>query len=331
VVVDTSEVVAEERFAFWAQTSAEIFEPLDLRAPRTATFSARLARHELGPLAVDEMAADASVATRTPDAIRRQDPEHLSLMLQLRGECFIAQDDRDSVLRPGDLTVWHSSHPFRVGGDAAFEVLMVRVPHGLLGSQSRRLGRATALRVAAAGPIAGVLRPYLVGLAAGLGAGAFDPVARGHLACGLLDLLPMLSGWTPAPSSRSDDLRARLHAYIDAHLFDPHLTPDRVARAHFVSRSRLDRLFADGPGVQATIRRRRLERCRRDLADPALAHLSVLDIATRWGFASASHFSHAFRAAFGLSPREFRAIARRESEQLGRVIGRPDARSGPRA
>ena len=59
------------------------------------------------------------------------------------------------------------------------------------------------------------------------------------------------------------------------------------------------------------IRDRRLERCRADLRDPRLAGLSILEIATRWGFVSPAHFSRTFRAAYGVSPRDARAAAAR--------------------
>ena len=51
----------------------------------------------------------------------------------------------------------------------------------------------------------------------------------------------------------------------------------------------------------------RLERCHRDLADPALAGRSVTDIAFAWGFNDLAHFSRSFRARYGESPRTFRA------------------------
>ena len=57
-------------------------------------------------------------------------------------------------------------------------------------------------------------------------------------------------------------------------------------------------------------RQRRLERCRRDLADPALAARPVAAIAARWGFPSAAEFSRAFRAAHGMPPGEYRMSAR---------------------
>jgi AraC-like DNA-binding protein len=57
------------------------------------------------------------------------------------------------------------------------------------------------------------------------------------------------------------------------------------------------------------VRRRRLERCRRDLLDPGLSHEAASTIADRWGFTSAAHFSRAFRAEYGLPPGEYRLIA----------------------
>ena len=57
------------------------------------------------------------------------------------------------------------------------------------------------------------------------------------------------------------------------------------------------------------VRQRRLERCRRDLLDPASAARPVSVVAARWGLVNAAHFSRAFRAAYGLSPVEYRAMA----------------------
>ncbi|MDT3398091.1 helix-turn-helix domain-containing protein, partial [Streptomyces sp. B1866] len=47
----------------------------------------------------------------------------------------------------------------------------------------------------------------------------------------------------------------------------------------------------------------------RDLADPALRALPIHGVATRCGFTHPSDFSRAFRTAYGISPREFRAQA----------------------
>jgi AraC-like DNA-binding protein len=61
-------------------------------------------------------------------------------------------------------------------------------------------------------------------------------------------------------------------------------------------------------GVAGWIRRRRLERCRRDLLDPALRAQPVGVIAARWGLTEPAHFSRLFRAAYGVPPVAYRRM-----------------------
>ena len=114
------------------------------------------------------------------------------------------------------------------------------------------------------------------------------------------------------PETRQRALVLRIRAFIEEHLGDPELTPGMVAAAHYVSVRYLHKLFeTEFATVAEWIRRRRLERCRRDLLDPALQALPVNAIAARWGLLNAAHFSRAFRAAYGAPPQEYRIVARR--------------------
>lgn len=97
------------------------------------------------------------------------------------------------------------------------------------------------------------------------------------------------------------DLLQRVDAYVAAHLADPALSPETIARAHFVSTRQLHRLFAArGVTVSRHIRAQRLERCRADLA--AGGDVGVAELARRWGFVDAASFSRAYRARFGVPP-----------------------------
>jgi AraC-like DNA-binding protein len=70
----------------------------------------------------------------------------------------------------------------------------------------------------------------------------------------------------------------------------------------------LQRVFQEqGVSVSGWIRSRRLDRCRRDLADPGLAQQPIWQIAARHGFPNASHFSRLFRTVHGESPGDWRA------------------------
>jgi AraC-like DNA-binding protein len=101
-------------------------------------------------------------------------------------------------------------------------------------------------------------------------------------------------------------LRARIDAFIDANLGRPDLGPQLIAAAHNISVTTLKRLFTGEAPVAEAIRTRRLQRCHKDLADPALRDRPVHAIASRWGLRSPAHFSRIFREAYGMSPSDHR-------------------------
>jgi AraC-like DNA-binding protein len=312
VVVDTAVVAPEERFELWAEVSAQVFEPLAVRSP-SRPFGGRLEHYGLGPLALFHMTAAASSAERTADLIRAGDPEFVQVMLQLRGNVEISQDGRSSLVGPGGLISWQSSTPYRIDGRTPFESLITIMPVSLLRPHIDLVCSRTALAIDGATGVGAIVAQYLGGLLTALRSAAVPQDSMGHLGEGLLDLVRALlahrdGGDVVAPQRSSDVLRAQIHEYIDANLGDADLTPAAIAREHFISRSYLYRLFEDeGESVWETIRSRRLERARRDLVDGALASEPIFEIASRWGFVSKSHFSRAFRSAYGQSPSDLRA------------------------
>jgi AraC-like DNA-binding protein len=319
VVVDTAVVAPEERFELWAEVSAQVFEPLAVRSP-SHPFGGRLEHHVLGPLGVFHMSAAASSADRTPALIRAGDPELVQLMLQVRGHVEISQGGRSSLVGPGGLISWHSSTPYCIDGRTPFESVMIYLPASLLRPHTDLVCSRTALPIDGESGVGAIVRQYVGGLLAGLRSGAVPRDSTSHLGEGLLDLVRALLSHRDddaavAPERSSDVLRAQINEYIDAHLADADLAPAAIAREHFISRSYLYRLFEDeGESVWETIRSRRLERARRDLVDQALAGEAIFEIASRWGFVSKSHFSRAFRAAYGQSPSDVRRDAVRDPD-----------------
>ena len=98
--------------------------------------------------------------------------------------------------------------------------------------------------------------------------------------------------------------------FIETNLGDPTLGPKQVARALRLSDSRLHAIArSKGTSIGQTILEMRLEHCRKALADPRCALRGITEIAFDWGFSNGAHFSHTFKAKFGLSPREFRKLS----------------------
>jgi transcriptional regulator GlxA family with amidase domain len=139
-----------------------------------------------------------------------------------------------------------------------------------------------------------------------------DPVSVAPLvsrhACEIL--AHALGGASPRDAA-SRALRARIQMYIEDNLQDGSLTPVAVAHRHRISRRQLYRLFADGgDSVAEYIRRRRLARARSILGNVQHARCGISEIASVCGFHDATTFGRTFRAAFGVTPRAYRRVAR---------------------
>ena len=112
----------------------------------------------------------------------------------------------------------------------------------------------------------------------------------------------------PADELLSGTIENRVRTYVSEHLRDPHLSTANIA-AHFkLSIRSLHRAMrGSSRSVHGLIWHERLERCRRDLLDPAGARRRIAEIAYSWGFKNVTHFSQAFRAKYGISARDERA------------------------
>lgn len=71
----------------------------------------------------------------------------------------------------------------------------------------------------------------------------------------------------------------------------------------------LHELFQEHDMTIAWIRSRRLDRCRRDLADPSLWAQPIGAIGARWAVTGGTRFSRVFRTAYDIPPRESRQRA----------------------
>ena len=101
----------------------------------------------------------------------------------------------------------------------------------------------------------------------------------------------------------------RIHAHIDRNLASTDLSPTSIAAAHFISTRHLHGLFQEqGTSVSTWIRIRRLERCRRDLGTRC-SPTAPSPPSPPAGASSTPRTSAAtFKAAYEVSPSEFRAV-----------------------
>jgi AraC-like DNA-binding protein len=135
--------------------------------------------------------------------------------------------------------------------------------------------------------------------------------ALGSQVLSVLSLAFQASEFDPSDTLFDADMRTlrlqQIKRYIDEHLSDQLLNPDRIARANNMSVRSLHYLFKSADmSVSDHIWAARLERCRRELELDAGLYRTITDIAMDAGFNSLSHFSSVFRKKFGMSPSDVR-------------------------
>jgi AraC-like DNA-binding protein len=299
---------------YWQQVVGDTLCPLELRIRSATQVPDRLLVGDVGQVRVAELTASRpGAAARTPAHLRRSDPDMCKIDVQAWGHGVIEHDGRRSSQGPGDFTFIDLSRPAR-WINAPAQIIAVMFPRALLPLHTDHLARLTGVRIAGHEGVAALLSSLARQLPKHLD--DCDGAAGAHLAGAVMDLLTATlaarldRGEDVGADTRRRALLLRVRAFIDQHLGDPRLNPSSIAAAHYISLRYLHKLFeTEQTTVAESIRRRRLEGCRRDLRDPAMSDQPVNAIAARWGLTSAAHFSRAFRAAYGVSPVEYRRLA----------------------
>ncbi|GAA2463700.1 helix-turn-helix domain-containing protein [Agromyces soli] len=304
-----STILARDFSAFRTAVS-DAFVPLQVTSEHPDPFRGLIRAANVDEVHVSEVRATDHVVERTPELIARGDRGSFKLSLMLAGSGILIQDNREAVLRPGDLAVYDTNRPYSLVFDAEFRTMVVMFPKHLIDLPSEVVGQLTAVRMAGDEGLGALVVPYLTQLAGNLE--QLHGSAGVRLTHSALDLVTTVFARELDLDREGGDphqaLMQRIRAYIDENLASTELGPASIAAAHYISTRHLHGLFqSQGTTVSTWIRTRRLERCRRDLMNPLYADRPVAAIAARWGFVDAAHFSRAFKAAYGHAPSELRA------------------------
>ncbi|MBO1414763.1 helix-turn-helix domain-containing protein [Streptomyces sp. FH025] len=314
VVLDTAGVPPTDRAEYWHEAVSRTFIPLDVALCEDAPAPATITSHRLGAVQVSLVQAGPQRVERSAGLIARGGEDHLTLALHHRGTARLLQDGRQVELRPGAFAISDAGRPFAKELPEPFVFTAFHWPRSAVGLTEEDLRVLTATAFDTRDDTARLVAAYLECLSRS--ADAMEPQLASWLAATALDLLAVLAherrgrSVPDAPEVALATL-ARVKEHILRHLGDPDLTPERIAAAHHMSVRYLHKLFRfEEVTVARWIQRQRLDACRRDLARSAEGRTTVAAVAARWGFVSASHLSRAFRAAYGLSPREWQACVR---------------------
>lgn len=290
--------------SFEALASA-LFAPLRVIDPCPSAFEAVVDQTDIGPLVVARIQATAATVMRDGRSITSGDVEWVHFNLHHHGPLSATQDDRTTTVKPGELFACDNTRPYRLIGADLIDMTVLCVPRASLGRHANSICRRTALPLSPQDGIGRLFSHALSGIDEGLPSQA---VARTYLADALTALLlAAFADTTPERASVASDLVDRIRAYALAHLGDPYLCAEGVARQHHISIRHLHALFKGSDlTFAAWVRHERLLRIRRDLLDPASAGISTAVIAARWGIHDTKHLGRALKREFGETVNDLR-------------------------
>jgi AraC-like DNA-binding protein len=297
-------------FDAWCEVLSANDIPMQIECASREKFHAEMRTRNLGGINFFDIRADAHRAVRTAALLTTDDTRVYGVTLQIEGTSSITQDGQTSILQPGDFALYDSTREFERDFPEAYRCLIVRFPHAMMQLPSHTLSSVTATRFGANDGVGVVVSPFLTEMANNLS--ELSGWAGVRVAHALIDLVSSalaekLTDAQIASANPRAHAFVRVCEYIMQNLGDPTLSPDVIAHANFISTRQVHKIFhAERITVSQFIRDRRLEECRRQLADPADAHLTVGQIAAQWGIYDGAHFSRIFRNAYGMSPRDYR-------------------------
>lgn len=278
---------------------------------------------DLNTVNLIELACSKAGIQRTAKQIRQSDPGYYSIVLPVRGRVQLAQAERHAELGPADLALYTSSHPLHVRLDPGTTLLRAHLPRTALPLPGRKLDGLVATPLPSRSGLGSVLSTFYAQLTSDNTPYSMADMTR--LSAVAADLTTAVLAHhldTDMPGqARETVLLPQIQTFIRRNLDDPELSPGSIAAAHHISVSYLHRLFQEQElTVAAWIRRRRLDRAGRDLADAALREVSIHRIAARWGFTDHATFTRAFSSAYGVPPREYRRRALDRGDQENALL-----------
>ncbi|WP_198398103.1 helix-turn-helix domain-containing protein [Brevibacterium antiquum] len=307
-------------FDGWKSLVSDSFVPLDTEPQRRGGFRGAISARDYDSVVMSHISANPHAVLRTPNLIARgtdtdsngsapSPDSYYKVSLQLKGHGLLIQDGREVSLAPGSLAIYDTSRPYTLSFDCDFSSYVMMFPQSRVNLPADTVGQLTATSIGAEHQLGAVATQIITQ------AGAMLPTLNRavgiRLAGNVVDLLTTvmadeLTEAREAPGERQQ-LWAEITEYIEANLADPQLSPSTIAAAHFMSVRALHQIFeGSGETVSGEIRRRRIARCRLDLADPLQARVPVAAIGARWGLSDPAHFSRLFRSVVGRPPAQYR-------------------------
>lgn len=292
----------------WTEVISAHFPHVVISTDHDYEFRAGQRQAELEGIQFFDMATDAHKVVQ-PDVLELGSEVPLcKLSLQFEGKTQLRQDDRSCTLHPGDLALYVTHRPYQLQYTGPQRSIIIQFPQEFLHLIQDQVSMLTATPVSRDKGLGRVAVPLFEELARNVQ--ILDGPSGFRLVRSSLEMLVTVLLEVSKEEGRDTSEHSVFHqavAYIDDHLWDPELGPQKIAEYFYVSLRQLHARFADQElTVSSYIRDQRIRRIRDDLADPAYVNETVQTISSRYGLTDASYVSKLFKQTFGETPSGYR-------------------------
>lgn len=310
----TDHLPNQGRLRIWQQTMDRLAAVRFGTEPIGAhPFAASVTAYIGSRLRFSELRFSPHVTTHRGQVPATSGKRHFILAYMKTGDALVAQDGRQTVVASGDIVLVDPIRPLRIEANA-MGVYQIDVCAERLMSVFPQAEGLTSIAFRSDDGAGSILRATLDELfqvAGNLSDTMGNQIADAvpHLIAAAMSALPAAS--QAVPSRLEAYHQQRIREVIRTNLQNPDLDPRFIARAVGLSPRYVHQLFShEATTLMNRIQIERLERCREEFKMASLRHRTIGEIAYKWGFTSQAHFSRAFRAHFGMTPRAFRNQSR---------------------
>lgn len=288
-------------FDHWISDVNQICGPFSA-TPLGKDFSANIYKMGGSTLDISRVTIRGAQLFRGRNEIRRCITPDFFCVFQVQGESRVEQAGNVSILQTGDIVLVDSALPFSFTYDWTSQQISLILPRPVIERTLNLSGIELGVRIPSHSHIASFAN-HLIAEAA-----HYDNLDAEESSA-LLDSLIMLLKPSVIRSvgqhSPNDRVFLQAASFIRENIGDPALSPKIVANATGASVRSLYRAFAaHSMTVSEYIKTQRLEMCA-DYLKTSKSKLGLTEAGYRFGFASPSAFSTAFKQHFGITPSRY--------------------------
>lgn len=307
-VFSVDDVKVREKYAVWRDSIACIFDVEATKETRENNFYASVDTHMLDSIMLARTHTRGQQFNRTSMTIGRDSMDHIMIQLYETGHTSCEHRNGETDIPQSGLLVFDLSQEV-YGKTFDFNNLSMFIPRKMLENSLKDIDGQHMRALSPHEPMVKLLRDHMLSLKTLAGQMTASQAIEIAPATATLTAACLNASAADTPGGievLSNTQYSVAKQYIESQLCSRLLTPETIAKAVGVSRSRLYDMFKPFGGIAAYIKERRLNLALRRIINKSEGHIPIHTIAMDCGFASDSDFSRSFKKRFEMTPREAR-------------------------